>query len=245
MRAYIILGALLFLYSVHARAQDIGSGELWLHEGVMRAYEAFDRNPAGAFFAVSTNGFAAGSSSCPSAGDCAPLDGKRQALQSCRSVDPDLPGECFIFASNSRILWDGPIHVVSEAEFMVRLYGPTTIEQALQLHTAHVEGPHEDAAAFAPSDALRAQAEFALPPAEFALLGDECRYAFQNLYMADGAPNFFLADATGRYCGFATGYTQSDESLAFRSAADACAALASNGRPCLVYAAGSELLRKL
>lgn len=243
MRALALLGALLALHSTAPRAQEIGSGELWLHEGVMRHYRAFDRNPAAAFFAVSTNGFAAGYSSCPSAGDCQPLEGKREAIESCRAVDPDLPGECYIFADDSHILWQGQVHVVTEEEFMARLYGPTTIEQALDGYTQHVEGPAKSSyPSFAPSAALWTRDDFRFPPAEFVLRGDECRYAFNSLYMTNRARNFFLADASGRYCGFATGYAQSEEAAAFQSAASACASLAPNAAPCLVYAAGGELL---
>jgi hypothetical protein len=243
MRALVLLGALLMLHSAAPRAQEIGSGDLWLHEGVMRYYRDFDRNPAAAFFAVSTNGFAAGYSYCPSVGDCQPLEGKLEALQSCRSVDPDLPGECFIFANDSRILWQGPVHVVTEEDFMARLYGPTTIEQALEPYTEHVEGPGKGAVpAFALSAEVWTRNDFRFPPAEFVLRGDECRYAFDSLYMTSRARNFFLADASGRYCGFATGYAQSEEAAAFRSAAAACAALAPDAGPCLVYAAGGEML---
>jgi hypothetical protein len=242
MRRFFLLAALLLLPSL-APAQDTGEGELWVHEQVMEWYRQFDSDSDASYFAVSTNGYDAGYSYCPSSGDCSPLGGKREAIQACNKGHSDLPGTCYIFANESRILWRGEVHVLSHAEFMARLYGPETIEDAMAEYVGAVSGPIEGAEQkFRASVAVWRGPNFNFPPADFALVGDECRYAFKNDYLPNGARNFFLADKTGRYCGYATGFAQAKEEEAFDAAASACKARAPLRLPCLVYAVDDELI---
>jgi hypothetical protein len=51
-------------------------------------------------------------------------DGKIEAVQACPSVDTDLLGTGYIFASESCILWHGEMRVLTDEEFMARHYGP-------------------------------------------------------------------------------------------------------------------------
>lgn len=228
-----------------AQAQETGKGELWLHESVWAYYQQFQRDQNGHYFAVSTNGVSAGYSYCPSFSNCQPLDGKRQALRGCSGNASDLPGACYIFANKSRILWQGEVHVLSDAEFLARLYGPDSIEAALAGYVAHVAGPVEGTAlVFAPSKAVWSRPDFRFAPAGLAPQGDECGYAWRDLYQENSARNFFLLDESGRYCAFSTGFTAARESEAFAEALAACEALIKPGA-CVVYAAGGMTLAGL
>ena len=242
MRRLFLLAAFL-LGPTLASAQEIGEGELWLHEHVMEWYRQFDRDSNAGFFAVNTNGYDAGYSYCPSFGDCYPLDGKREAIQACNSNRSVLPGTCYIFANENRILWRGEIHVLNDQEFMAHLYGPDTIEEAMAEYVGAVKGPIEGSKqSFRASPALWQSPAFNFPPDDFLLVSDECRYAFEKDYLTNGARNFFLADKTGRYCAYATGYAQTAEDAAFQAAAAACQKRSPLKVPCLVYAVDGTLL---
>lgn len=224
-------------------AQEIGEGELWLHERVMAYYRKFEGDSSAAYFAVSTNGFDAGYSRCPSFSNCRPLDGKREAIRACNSTPSDLPGTCFIFANQNKILWRGTVHVLTEEEFLAHLYGPDTVGEAMADFVGHQRGPAEGTTIdYRPSATLAKRQDFAIAPAGFALTGDECRYAFKNDYLPNGAPNFFVADPTGRYCGLSTGFAQADESAAILGALSLCAERAPDGAGCLVYAVGDRVI---
>jgi hypothetical protein len=242
VRRLFLIAAILLLPSL-ALAQEIGEGELWLHEQVMEWYRQFDSDSDASFFAVSTNGYDAGYSYCPSFGDCYPLDGKREAIQACNSNRSDLPSTCYIFANENRILWRGEIHVLNDQEFMAHLYGPDTIKEAMAEFVGAAHGPVEGSQqSFKASPAVWKSPDFNFPPAGFALVSDECRYAFKKDYLPNGARNFFLADKTGRYCAYATGFAQANEAAAFGAAAAACKARAPLRLPCLVYAVDDQLL---
>ena len=246
-RVLILLGLLLGLplgLPVAAHAQENGKGELWLHESVMEYYEEFKRDFGGHYFAVSTNGISAGYSYCKSFNACPPLDGKRQALSSCNSSGYDLPGTCYIFANRSKIVWQGQIHVLTHEQFMARLYGPGSVEESLAGFVEHVAGMAEGApATLLPSRQVWQRSDFRFAPADLAFAGDECRYAFDELYQTNVARNLFLLDASGLHCAFSTGFAAADETAAFERALAACEELAgSKGGTCYVYAAGGELL---
>ncbi|HKY94467.1 MAG TPA: hypothetical protein VJL84_04135 [Kiloniellales bacterium] len=237
-----VLAALLLLPSL-ALTQEIGEGELWVHEEVMEYYRKFDGDSSAAYFAVSTNGYDAGYSRCPSFSNCRPLDGKREAVQACNSGHSDLPGSCYIFANQNGIIWRGEVHVLSDAEFMARLYGPETIEEAVAEYVAAATGPVEGTKqSFNASKQIWQREDFRFPPPDFALTGDECRYAFEHAYLSNAARNFFLADPSGRYCGYSTGYAQAAEATAFTAAKVACATRAPASAPCVVYAVDDTLL---
>jgi len=226
-------------------AQETGSGELWLHEDVWALYEAFESNDNRHYFAVSTNGLDAGYSFCPSGAMCKPLGGKMEAIRACNSSPSDLPGQCYIFANRNRVVWQGEVHVLSADEFLAHVYGPASIEEALQDYAGHVIGPAGDQSLpFKPTKAVWQRPDFAFPPAGFALQGEECRYAFEAIYRQAMTRNFFLADPSGRYCGFATGFSQERELEAFLAALAACADLAA-AEGCVVYAASDALLAGL
>ncbi len=238
------IGLLCLFLPAAAAAQEIGEGELWLHESVWGYYQQFKQDQDGAFFAVSTNGVSAGYSYCPGGFDCWPLEGKREAVQACESDHSDLPGTCYVFASANRVLWKGQVHVLTDAEFNARLYGPGTIDEALEGYVEHLAGRAEGVPAkLLPSRKVWQRKDFLFAPAALAPADDECRYAFEDLYMASAAPNLFLLDSDGRHCAYSTGFPAADEMQAFLGALAACQKLAGPaGRPCFVYAAGSELL---
>ena len=102
--------------------------------------------------------------------------------------------------------------------------------------------PGAAAGGFQVSETIRRRDDFAAAPAGFALVGDECLYALAEQYSTAATPNFFLADATGRFCGYSTGYTQAEEAEAFDAAKAACAAIAPAGAACLVYAVERTLV---
>lgn len=237
----LLFTALLLLMAGRAEAEEIGSGELWLHEDVMAYYEAFQRKSGAHYFAVSTNGYDAGYSYCPANGMCRPLDGKRQALSSCAHNKSDLPGVCYIFANRNRILWNGPVHVLDHEAFLARLYGPASIEEALDERVGVVEGPlSASGGSFRPREPVWRQPAFRFPPTGFALTGDECLYAFE-LYQQAAVPNYFLADAGGRSCSYAVGFAQEADGRAFAEALTACEQRAA-GQPCFVFAVARDRL---
>jgi hypothetical protein len=239
-----LLAALLLCVLVpSARAQETGKGELWMHQTAWDYYEQFRRDQGRAYFAVSTNGISAGYSYCPGL-RCLPLDGKNQAISACQRDDSGLPGTCYIFANSSRILWQGEVHVLSDDEFMARLYGPDSIQESLKGYVEHVAGLSEGSPSdLLPSAKVWKRADFRFAPADLAPAGDECRYAFDELYQANVGRNLFLLDAEGRHCAYSTGFPAAQEAEAFERALAACERLAGTaGKPCYVYAAGSELL---
>lgn len=237
----ILLTTLLLLAAGRAGAEEIGSGELWLHEDVMAYYETFQRKSGAHYFAVSTNGYDAGYSYCPADSMCRPLDGKRQALSSCARNKSDLPGACYIFANRNRILWEGPVHVLDHEAFLARLYGPASIEDALAAKVGVVEGPlSAPGGGFRPREAVWRQDAFRFPAAGFALASDECLYAFE-LYTAAAVPNYFLADERGEACSYAVGFAQGADAEAFAETLAACEERAA-GQACLVFAVARETL---
>ena len=226
-----------------APAQEIGSGDLYLHEDVMEYYEQnFRRDPGRSYFAVSTNGYDVGYSYCPSPGDCMPLDGKIEAVRACNTHRSDLPGACYIFANESRILWQGEIHVLTAREFIEHHYGPATIEEAMADYVSRTKGPEREAEGpFAPPKSVWSQASFHFPPAGFAPQGDECLYAFDR-YLEEAVPNYFLADESGRYCSYASGFAAGAAAEAYASVAASCAKLSPGEAACYVYAVDRTVL---
>jgi hypothetical protein len=237
--------ALAVLAAPTAKADGPGHGELWLHHGVMDYYRQFQADPDALYFAVSTNGLAAGYARCEAGKACRAASSERAALASCRAAPIDLPGECFIFASRQGVVWQGEVHVLDHQAWLERLYGPATIEESLAHFARHAEGPGAAPVTFRVTDAIRRRADFAAAPAGFALSGDECRYALELLYREAAAPNFFLADESGRFCGYATGYAQAEEQQAFAAAKAACEAMTPAGGRCLVYAVERSLVAEL
>jgi len=233
--------AALALLAAAPAAAETGRGELWLHHGVIDYYEIFRKDPQGRVFAVSTNGLSAGYSRCEPGKPCTASESEALALALCRAMPVDLPGECRVFADRTGVLWQGTVHELDHQAWLQRLYGPATIAEALAHNVRQAVGPGA-AEGFRMSEAVRRRDDFRAAPAGFALAGDECRYALEELYRAAQTPNFFLADASGRFCGYATGYAQSAEDAAFVAAKAACEALAPPGSPCMVYAAERTLV---
>jgi hypothetical protein len=218
-----------------------GKGELWLHEGVIDYYEVFGKDPQGQVFAVSTNGLSAGYARCENGRNCTQADSEMTALAICRAMPVDLPGECHLFADKTGILWQGAVHELDHQAWLERLYVPATVEEALAHNVRHASGPGA-AGGFQVSEAIRRRDDFAAAPAGFALASDECRYALAEQYTTAATPNFFLADATGRFCGYSTGYAQAQEAEAFAAAKSACEAISPAGAGCLVYAVERTLV---
>ena len=107
---FVVLAAFLWVAtgSSLVQAQEIGSGDLRISEGLLKAFAKFQSQPSGLYFAVSTNGWAAGYSVC-NAARCKPEDGKRDALKACRKSQGQAPGTCYIFGDRQRVLWRGTI----------------------------------------------------------------------------------------------------------------------------------------
>lgn len=224
-----------------AAAAEPGKGEVWLHEGVIDYYEVFQKDPQGQVFAVSTNGLSAGYARCESGRSCTPAESEKTALAICRAMPVDLPGQCYVFADKTGVLWLGAVHELDHQAWLERLYGPATMEKALAHNVRHVSGPGA-AGGFQVSEAIRQRDDFAAAPAGFALASDECLYALAEQYTTAATPNFFLADTTGRFCGFSTGYAHAQETEAFAVAKAACEAIAPAGASCLVYAVERTLV---
>ena len=237
--------ALAMLAAPATQAGEPGRGELWLHQGVMDYYRQFQDDPDALFFAVSTNGLAAGYARCEAGKACRAAASEAAALASCNAAPIDLAGSCVLFATREGIVWQGAVHVLDHQAWLERLYGPATIEESLAHYVRHAEGPGAVAVTFRVTDAIRGRADFAAVPAGFALTGDECRYALDLLYREAATPNFFLADESGRFCGYATGYAQAQEQEAFAAAKAACEAMATAGDRCLVYAVERSLIAEL
>ncbi|HKY94469.1 MAG TPA: hypothetical protein VJL84_04145 [Kiloniellales bacterium] len=233
--------ALLLAALTPSAAAGPGTGDLWLHQGVLDYYEVFKEDPQAQFFAVSTNGLSAGYSHCAPGRPCSATESQAMALANCRAVPIDLPGQCHIFADKSGILWRGEVRELDHQAWLERLYGPATVEEALAHKVRHASGPGA-AGDFRVSEAIRRRADFAAVPAGFALASDECLYALEEQYNPAETPNFFLADPTGRYCGYSTGYAQVQEAEAFAAAKAACEAIAPAGAACLVYAVERTLV---
>jgi hypothetical protein len=211
----------------------------------MDYYRQFQADPDALFFAVSTNGLAAGYARCETGKACRAASSEAAALASCRSAPVDLPGECHIFASREGIVWQGEVHVLDHQAWLEHLYGPDTIAESLAHYARHAEGPGAAPVTFRITDTIRRRADFAAAPAGFSLSGDECRYALDLLYREAATPNFFLADESGRFCGYATGYAQADEQAAFAAAKAACEAMTPGAAHCLVYAVERSLVAEL
>ena len=113
-----------------ARADGaLGSGPLHLHPGVKEAYGAFKQTYNPTYFAVSTNGLAYGYLYCPDQA-CHVSDSRGEAIRACQSVQAyiedelrkkgaakALKGECFIYANASRVLWQGEITELTDADY--------------------------------------------------------------------------------------------------------------------------------
>lgn len=91
-----------------AAAREVGQGDLRISQGLLEAYARFQELPSGLYFAVSTNGWAAGYSVCRGL-KCTPAEGKRDALKACRQSQGAATGTCYIFGDRDEILWNGKI----------------------------------------------------------------------------------------------------------------------------------------
>lgn len=233
--------ALLAAALTPAAAAEPGKGDLWLHEGVIDYYEIFQEDPQGQVFAVSTNGLSAGYAKCENGRACTRAESEQTALAICRAMPVDLPGQCHVFADKTGVLWQGTVHELDHQAWLERLYGPATMAEALAHNVRHATGPGATGR-FTISEAIRARDDFAAAPAGFALESDECLYALEEQYSLAATPNFFLADTSGRFCGYSTGYAQAQEAEAFGAATAACQAIAPAGALCLVYAVERTLV---
>lgn len=114
MRRTLAIAALLVgLGCGPAGAQEIGKGELWIHQSVMDFYKEFQNRFGSSYFAVSTNGYSAGYSYCPGM-RCKQQQIKQIAIRGCAEAGGNQGGQCFIFGTPSRILWQGEVHVLPD-----------------------------------------------------------------------------------------------------------------------------------
>ena len=233
--------ALLVAAQIPAAAAEPGTGDLWLHEGVIDYYDVFRKDPQGQVFAVSTNGLSAGYAKCEDRESCTRAESEKIALAICDAMPIDLPGRCSVFADKTGILWRGHVHELSHQAWLERLYGPASVDDALAARVRSAVGPG-GSGGFRVSETIRARADFLAAPPSFTLASDECGYALEEQYNVAATPNFFLSDPTGRFCGYSTGYAQSQEAEAFAAAKAACAAISPTRAPCVVYAVERTLV---